>query len=71
MDHVVPLKWDDTDKPENMQWQTAGAAKAKDKSITSSCGLSRSAIKVSGSWALSSEFDRVGFPYLKFALQLC
>jgi hypothetical protein len=31
IDHVVPLKRGGADKPENMQWQTVAAAKAKDK----------------------------------------
>jgi len=30
-DHIVPLKRGGADKPENMQWQTTEAAKAKDK----------------------------------------
>ena len=31
VDHIVPLIRGGADKPENMQWQTAEAAKAKDK----------------------------------------
>jgi Ni/Co efflux regulator RcnB len=31
VDHVVPLKRGGADKPENMQWQTKEAAKAKDR----------------------------------------
>lgn len=31
VDHVTPLKGGGADKPENMQWQTTAAAKAKDK----------------------------------------
>jgi len=31
VDHVKPLKRGGADKPENMQWQTVQAAKAKDK----------------------------------------
>jgi hypothetical protein len=31
IDHVVPLKKGGCDCPENMQWQTKEAAKAKDK----------------------------------------
>jgi hypothetical protein len=31
IDHVVPLKRGGADTPGNMQWQTEGAAKAKDK----------------------------------------
>ena len=31
IDHVVPLKRGGADAPRNMQWQTAAAAKAKDK----------------------------------------
>ena len=31
IDHVVPLKRGGADRPENMQWQTKDAAKAKDK----------------------------------------
>src|SRR4051794_25923542 len=31
IDHVVPLKRGGADGPRNMQWQTAAAAKAKDK----------------------------------------
>jgi hypothetical protein len=31
IDHVVPLKRGGADAPGNMQWQTAAAAKAKDK----------------------------------------
>jgi hypothetical protein len=31
IDHIVPLKEGGADSPENMQWQTVAAAKAKDK----------------------------------------
>src|SRR5439155_9707580 len=31
VDHIVPLKRGGADDPSNMQWQTAGAAKAKDR----------------------------------------
>jgi hypothetical protein len=31
IDHVVPLACGGADKPENMQWQTLAAGKAKDK----------------------------------------
>lgn len=31
VDHVTPLKRGGADKPENMQWQTVEAARAKDK----------------------------------------
>jgi len=31
VDHVVALKRGGADSPENMQWQTVAAAKAKDK----------------------------------------
>ena len=31
IDHVVPLKRGGADDPSNMQWQTTGAAKAKDR----------------------------------------
>jgi 5-methylcytosine-specific restriction endonuclease McrA len=31
VDHVVPLKRGGADKPDNMQWQTVEAAKAKDR----------------------------------------
>src|SRR5438132_11914221 len=31
IDHVVPLKRGGADDPGNMQWQTTGAAKAKDR----------------------------------------
>ena len=31
VDHIVPLKRGGSDAPENMQWQTRGQAKAKDR----------------------------------------
>lgn len=31
VDHIVPLKRGGSDTPNNMQWQTKGEAKAKDK----------------------------------------
>ena len=31
VDHIVPLKRGGADSPENMQWQTRGEAKAKDR----------------------------------------
>jgi hypothetical protein len=31
IDHVIPLKRGDLDRPSNMQWQTKAAAKAKDR----------------------------------------
>ena len=31
IDHVMPLKRGGADSPENMQWQTEGAAKLKDR----------------------------------------
>jgi 5-methylcytosine-specific restriction endonuclease McrA len=31
VDHIVPLKRGGADSPENMQWQTAAEAKAKDR----------------------------------------
>ncbi len=31
VDHIVPLKRGGADRPENMQWQTTQAAKAKDR----------------------------------------
>lgn len=37
IDHIVPLACGGTDLPSNMQWQTAAAAKAKDKTERSGC----------------------------------
>jgi hypothetical protein len=31
VDHIVPLKRGGADLPENMQWQSAAEAKAKDR----------------------------------------
>lgn len=37
VDHIVPLCAGGADKPENMQWQTVAAAKAKDKQEWAEC----------------------------------
>jgi hypothetical protein len=37
IDHIVPLACGGGDAPSNMQWQTAAAAKAKDKVERSGC----------------------------------
>ncbi len=38
IDHIKPLACGGADKPENMQWQTVGEAKAKDKWERRQCG---------------------------------
>lgn len=38
VDHVIPLACGGADAPSNMQWQTVGAAKAKDKWERDGCG---------------------------------
>ena len=41
VDHVVPLACGGADSPSNMQWQTVGEAKAKDKVERKGCATSR------------------------------
>ena len=41
VDHMVPLACGGADSPGNMQWQTVGEAKAKDKVERKGCGTSR------------------------------
>ena len=41
IDHIVPLACGGTDAPSNMQWQSAGEAKAKDKTERIGCGRSK------------------------------
>ena len=40
VDHVVPLACGGSDSPGNMQWQTTGEAKAKDKVERRGCSRS-------------------------------
>lgn len=37
VDHKIPLAWGGADSPSNMQWQTKGDAKAKDKWEQNGC----------------------------------
>ena len=37
VDHIVPLKRGGSDTPDNMQWQTKEAAKAKDRRRVNTC----------------------------------
>jgi len=41
VDHTVPLACGGADSPSNMQWQTVGEAKGKDKVERKGCGTSR------------------------------
>src|SRR5439155_6030761 len=41
VDHIVPLACGGADSPGNMQWQTVGEAKAKDKVERKGCATSR------------------------------
>ena len=41
VDHMVPLACGGADSPSNMQWQTVGEAKAKDKVERKGCATSR------------------------------
>jgi hypothetical protein len=41
VDHIVPLACGGADVPSNMQWQSAAAGKAKDKTERRGCGRSK------------------------------
>ena len=44
VDHIVPLTCGGADAPSNMQWQTIGAAKEKDKVERNNCSAYKSTV---------------------------